>query len=195
MLDSTGPLSGATPNGFTIALSKGTFNETIEISNGSTLWALVHGRRFSTVPRPRSVRSSILPGAVRAVRDITITGSSVDLGLNAASMVTIDGVNIDAATSAGLLVDDSVVEATGIRIGATQLNSRGATGRGVECSGGAQLTLEDAYLTGNHEASLNVTDEGIGSFGPDAPSSRIRAGLMPGPQEERSEPKRVHAPC
>ena len=75
-------------------------------------------------------------------------------------MVTIDGVNIDAATSAGLLVDDSVVEATGIRIGATQLNSRGATGRGVECSGGAQLTLEDAYLTGNHEASLNVTDEG-----------------------------------
>ena len=31
-------------------------------------------------------------------------------------MVIIDGVNIDAATSAGLLVDDSVVEATGIRI-------------------------------------------------------------------------------
>ena len=69
-------------------------------------------------------------------------------------------VSIDAATSAGLLVDDSVVEATGIRIGATQLNSRGATGRGVECSGGSQLTLEDAYLTGNHEASLNATDEG-----------------------------------
>ena len=162
MLDSTGPLSGATPNGFTIALSKGTFNETIEISKRQhVVGACARETILNGASTSVSQIVDITGSGESSVRDITITGSSVGIWVwNAASMVTIDGVNIDAATSAGLLVDDSVVEATGIRIGATQLNSRGATGRGVECSGGAQLTLEDAYLTGNHEASLNVTDEG-----------------------------------
>ena len=83
MLDSTGPLSGATPNGFTIALSKGTFNETIEISKRQhVVGACARETILNGASTSVSQIVDITGSGESSVRDITITGSSVgDLGL------------------------------------------------------------------------------------------------------------------
>jgi len=166
--------------GDTIALSRGTFEETAVLREAVTLRGACSLETAIVAPSAGATTLRVAGGA--RIQDLRIGGPRVGIQATVGvGAVGLDSVVIAGATAVGLLVDPRAsVEAVDVVIRDTA-SAAGDGGQGIEAAPGARLVIDRAVLERNHNvgivaagAEIDATDlavvdtegrEGDGAFG------------------------------
>jgi len=152
MLNDTGPLSGATPNGYTIALSKGVFEEHLVVNRRQNLiGACVRDTVISGQDPSRDAVVFVTGSGGGMLQNILFTGEANGVWVwNTTTDVMITGVIIEKATNVGLTVSGSKLIADRIVIRDTEPLANGAFGIGLQVDSAAEVDFTRGYLSRNH---------------------------------------------
>lgn len=143
---------GLADDGAVIALSKGVFDEEIELRQGVTLWgACVAETRLTTSSPDEDFATVEIRGLDTTLRNLQIGGPRVGVRVpGSIASVHLEDVVIDGATGYGLLVEGGVVTGLNVVIRDTQaLTGTGELGIGLWAEMGAQVDLMRVVVDGN----------------------------------------------
>ena len=167
MLDDTGPISGATLNGYTIALSKGRFEEHFEIARRQhVVGACARDTVIAGLDPTAGYVVGMTGSGESSLRNVTVTGSTIGVIIfSAGAEVSISGVLIERATQFGFVASGSSVAAAEVVVRDTQSLSNGSFGRGIRISEGAQVSFTQGFVSGNRDVGVIVLNpETVASF-------------------------------
>lgn len=148
-------------DGTVIALSKGIFDEEIELRQGVTLWgACVAETRLTTSSPDTDLGTVEVRGLDATLRNLQIGGPRVGVRVpGAVASVRLEDVVIDGATGYGVIVEGGVVAGLNVVIRDTQaFAGTGELGIGLWSGMGAQVDLSRVVIDGNRYL-------GVASFG------------------------------
>jgi hypothetical protein len=150
-------------SGATIALSKGTFNEAIEVRGAQNIIGACARDTVIQGP-PGSVWSDAtvkFSGVGDAsLKNVTVTGNRAGIVIyENQNPITISGVVIEAVKGLGLFMENGQAEIDRIIIQDTQGQADGTTGQGIQMNSGSTLTLSRALLSGNRDVGMFVASE------------------------------------
>ena len=162
MLDDTAPISGATLNGYTIALSKGRFEEHFEIDRRQhVVGACARDTVIVGLDASKQQVVGITGFGESSLRNVIVTGSTVGvLAFNTSAEVSLSGVLIEEATRIGFQSSSALVKAHRVVVRDTQPQSDGTSGRGLQVVDGAQLSFTRGLVSGNHEVAILIAHAG-----------------------------------
>ena len=151
-----------TTSGTTIALSKGTFEEHIEIARGQHLvGACVRDTVIAGWSRTTDQVVGITGSGESSLQNVSVTGPTVGIWIwSAGAPIELQGVLVDASTRQGLLVADAEVSATMLSVSNTQPLANGNFGRGIQVSEGAKLTISRGLVDGNRDIGVAAGSPG-----------------------------------
>ena len=162
MLDDTAPISGATLNGYTIALSKGRFEEHFEIGRRQhVVGACARDTVIAGLDASRQQVVGMTGSGESSLRSVTVTGATIGVIIFSTSAeVSISGILIERATQFGFVVSGASVAAAKVVVRDTQSLSNGSFGRGIRISEGAQVSFTEGFVSGNRELGVVVGSPG-----------------------------------
>jgi len=148
-------------SGTVIALSKGTFDELVDLRGGVTLWGACVAETLLTYTIDELETVGVM-GSDTVVRNLRLSGRrSAIVASGAAYSVHIEDVVVEHAVIAGLLFQNNA-RATARNIIVRETRSMPGNrrfGRGMEVQEGAQVSMSRALFDGNLEAAIIVSNQ------------------------------------
>jgi uncharacterized membrane protein (UPF0136 family) len=148
--------------GTIIALSKGTFDEDVELGEGVTLWGACVAETLVTC----SVVSTDLPtilvsGADTVLRGLRVGGDRAGVAVrDGGASVLVEGVVVEGAQGAGVMVDAGRATLRDLVVRDTRPAPDGTLGAGIDVGTGAQVDVTRAVIERNRLAAAYVGDAG-----------------------------------
>ena len=153
-------MTAATAN-TVLALSKGTFTETVRLKAGVTLWgACVAQTALLGVGAAPTVATG---GLGSTVKNLRVGGPAVGILVNpSGNSLELDDLIVDGAVGVAILVGNrAIVTGHDVVVRNTRVSpASGTGGRAVSAEYGAQVTLGRAVLEDNAENAINVAEPG-----------------------------------
>jgi hypothetical protein len=166
-----------------VALSKGTFDEAVDIPPGVTLRGACAGlTRINASTSSGTYGVVTVRGDAVVLRSVGLSGERSGIVVDGGSLA-LDGVAVDGAREFGLVLRNGAhVTGEGLAVTATRASATGASGAGVGVFGGARLEVSRAVVasslatgvwiagaaTSAHMTALTITDttpQSDGRFG------------------------------
>ena len=151
------------PSGTTIVLSKGTFNEAIELNDSHHVIGTCALETIISPPATQEMRTNVLINTKGGVnlRNFTVTGPNPGVKVyQAQNPVSIEGLIIDTAKQVGLAIIQGQATVKDVLVKNTQATSEGIYGIGIVAQDGAIVHLSGVMLDGNREFGMAVYDSG-----------------------------------
>ncbi len=149
--------------GTVIAVSKGTFDEVVQLRAGVTLWGACIAETLITSS------SLAISGVINAagqggtVKNLRVSGARAGIFANSSgNSLRLDSVAIDGATGIGAIAGNRA-EITGTNVAVRRTQPKPGSnnfGRGLDCEFGGKITLARAAIESNLENGANVSGAG-----------------------------------
>ncbi|MBI5486709.1 MAG: right-handed parallel beta-helix repeat-containing protein [Deltaproteobacteria bacterium] len=151
------------PRDTVLALSKGTFDEAVELSTGITLWGACVAETIVACSTPSAADPTIrIDGYGTTVRNLRVGGRRTGIAAVGRRSVQLEGVLVEGVDDVGLLVaTGATVTGHDVVVRDTQPRATDSRhGRGLDVETGAQVELARAVFEGNHELSVTSLEPG-----------------------------------
>lgn len=149
------------PEGGTIALSRGRFDEPVVVDSSVTIWGACAAETILSAGSGGAV-VEVSSGAV-VLRGLLIADSE-RFGLQARGLgvdVEVDGVVVSRAGTVGVLArDGATLHGRSLVVSETQPSATGDFGRGIEADTGATVTIGRLIVEANHAFGAFATADG-----------------------------------
>ena len=149
--------------GSTIALSKGVFNESIDVTRAQHIVGAC--ARDSTIDGLDGVQPSdstvfIYNAAASSLKNVTIRGNRLGIVVyETLAPVVISGVIVQEALGLGLFIQKGEVELDTALITGTRSMGDGSYGWGTEIKGGSDVVFSQVNFDGNRDVAIDASEE------------------------------------
>lgn len=148
--------------GTVIALSRGTYDEEVQLRSGVTIWGACVAETTLTTSEPHEELGAVeVRGMDTVLRNVRISGQRVGVGVHGAmASLALEDVLIEGVVKYGVVVDGGHLIGRNVVVRETTGNTSGELGIGLWVGDGAVVVLERVVLDGNQFLGASAFGDG-----------------------------------